>query len=522
MAIGFGFSVSDICMALGVIKDSVAALDKKHGARAEFATLAVEIQSLQDGLERVGGVSETGSLTQKDSAALKRAMDACQVTIETFLKSIAKYQPHLEKTSSGFASKCRQIQWALCRKEDVSTFRAQMSRHAVSITLLLSTIQAQKSSKSDGREAGREVATGADKAQNEQLLGMLSTMSMEHRQCFIMIMRQNTELMQAVQDMRKCLTAEKTVAPQVLLQAPVILLDPFSRMLPFHLEFVDSADALLAVLKSRFSTAGTAEAGIKKLERGEFAIEHTRHQRPVDLTARWSRVWRPGEQYDMRIVFHRFVCPPGACPICRDVNEGELLDTFCQKCGLDYRHLSAIDNTSRDWESKLPVNADVQIEGDEIPYLVQHPNSEPRLQVFRPWTDSEDDMSDEWRRVQIISQSLSSLDRHFPTLLLIEDFARFAEIAKAARNDISDYQADIAELGHRATDFKCVNMAGVSPFASYVQIQRHRRTLTETSRGLRADIEILLRQLCQDPDTKHLMDDLQTREPGCKTEYVMG
>lgn len=102
MAVGFGFSVSDLCLALGIIKESIVALDKKNGASADFASLLLEIKCLEDGLDNVTDVLRSGPLEAKASNTLERAVSACQNTVEDFLESIAKYQPHLNRNASGF------------------------------------------------------------------------------------------------------------------------------------------------------------------------------------------------------------------------------------------------------------------------------------------------------------------------------------------------------------------------------------------------------------------------------------
>lgn len=304
-------------------------------------------------------------------------------------------------------------------------------------------------------------------AQDERLLDMMSTMSLEHRHCFMLIMQQNSELKRTIDDMKRCLVAEKAVAPQVLLSSPIILLDPLSKSIPFHLEFVDSAECFLAVLKTRFANAGVQEKEFLKLDREEFVIEHSKHQISVNMTGKWDRVWRPGGKYDMRMVFHRFVCPPTICPACQDINEGQESEIWCKNCGLEYRQLSAIGQQSRDWDLNLPEDVDVKIEGEEIPYILQHPKKKPELKVFRPCRDSDDELYDSWRRVQIVEQSVALFDKRFPTVILLEDFARFAELVKLVPEDVSAYQADIEELGSRAVEYNRVKHQGLPAFASF-------------------------------------------------------
>ena len=142
---GFGFSMSDLFVALKVIKDSVEAVNDTKGAAADYANLVSEIGCLWDGWEAVEEIQSDPDLSEKQIAAIKRAVDACYGSVESFLASISDYQPHLSTSSSGFTSNYRKIKWALCKKENVANFRAQLGRHVSSINMLLVTFQAKQS-----------------------------------------------------------------------------------------------------------------------------------------------------------------------------------------------------------------------------------------------------------------------------------------------------------------------------------------------------------------------------------------
>ncbi len=319
MAVGFGFSVSDICLAFKIVKDSVEAIDGKKGSAKDYADLVAEVTSLQDGLEAIDELLLDTSLPEKQRTALDRAVFTCQKTVLDFLESISKYQPHLHTSRKGLESSFRKVKWALCRQDDVARFRAQLGRHASSINMLLITFQARKNLDVPGSAV---VAQGIG-TMEDQVAEMLKTMSLEQRQCFLFIMEQNKQLMLTLQDMRSMLPTQTAVPPQILLQQPVVLLDPFGKVAPFHLEFIDSPECFMAVLRARARNAGVSPDGLAKLDNHEFAIEDTRRKRPVDLTKTWDRVFRPGQEVDMRMVFHRFVCPPSTCPGCKEVNKDD-------------------------------------------------------------------------------------------------------------------------------------------------------------------------------------------------------
>lgn len=317
MAVGFGFSISDLCMGLKLIKDSVEAFNTKKGSAKQFGDLIREVDSLQGCLRSVQELLADESLPHQQHVGLEHATHACQQCIVDFLDSISKYQPHLQAGAKGFLPKFRKIQWALCHKEDVKTFRDHLGRHSSSINMLLITFQAKRAlGQSESTDGSVSVASA-----EANLAAMMQTLSFEQRQCFLVIMNQNKELLQSVQDMRKMLEYQTSVPPQVLLQQPVILLDPFGRLAPFHLDFIDSSECFIAVLRARFSHAGVSPSALSKLDEQEFAIQDSRGKRPIDLKKPWKRVFHPGQHVDMRMTFHRFACPPSTCPSCHVSND---------------------------------------------------------------------------------------------------------------------------------------------------------------------------------------------------------
>ena len=512
MAVGFGFSVSDICMALKVIKDSVNALDKTKGSPADFATLVCEVQCLEDGLLAIQDLLEDANLRDQQSAALQRAVSACNDIIREFLKSISKYQTHLTHESTGLSSAYRKVKWAVCKKDDVERFRSQLSRQASSINMLLITVQAKQQRDFNRSKSTENAVARIEGTQDSSLLDMMSSMSTEHRQCFLMIMQQNNELMQTVRDMRHLLLTQRAMPPQILLQPPVRLLDPFGKVAPFHLEFVESSECFMAVLKARFAHAGVKTASLLKLDKHEFIIENTRTQKPVDLEKRWNREWQPGEQYDMRMIFHRFVCPPSTCPSCHETNDGSETQVYCHGCGLEYENVQAINQRSQDWDANFPSNSDVKISGDDIPYLLRHPERKAELKVFHPLKESEDEIFEVYRRVQIVSQSLALLDTRFPALMLIEDFIRFADLVREVSPGVSPYEGEILDLSDRAQIYIREKQSNLPPFSSYSFIAQKQKGLTKASKYLRQDIDILVRKLCEDPSTADLMTLITQRE----------
>ena len=497
MAVGFGFSMSDLFAALKIIKESLDAVDDKKGAVADYASLTSEVASLWDGLEAVEEIQCDPDLSEKQIAALKRAIDACYDSVESFLESISAYQPHLGSNLSGFTSNYRKIKWALCKKDDVAKFRGQLGRHISSINMLLITFQAKQSL--DAKKSMVKVL----QSEPNSVMGMMRGLSIEQRQFFIIMAQQNKQLMQNIEDMRTMLQLQANVPPQVMLQQPVIFLDPFGKTAPFHLDFIDSSECFMAVLKARFTNAGVTSAGLSKLDNREFLIQDSRRRRPIDLDKNWGSVFRPGQSVDMSMVFHRFACPPSTCPVCLETNEDNHEQVYCRACGLCYQNIQAVSRRSHEWDSSLP--AEISVSGDEIPYIQRQPGKEPEMKVFRPTQEFEDELLDGYRRVQLVSQSLDLLDGKFPALQLIEDFCRFAELLKGVPDDMSAYVPEIRDLRARAVQHLLQQRNSFPAFASFSQIAQVRKRLGQESLELRRGIDRLVYNLYNDRDTKELM-----------------
>lgn len=501
--------MSDLFAALKIIKDSVEAINDKKGAAADYANLASEIGSLWDGLEAVEEIQLDSDLSEKQIAAIKRAVDACYDSLESFLASISDYQPHLATNSSGFASNYRKIKWALCKKDDVAKFRAQLGRHISSINMLLITFQAKQSL--DAKNSRSDIMVKVLQSEENSITRMVQGLSIEQRQFFMIMDQQNKQLMQSIEDMRMMLQLQASVPPQVMLQQPVVFLDPFGKTAPFHLEFIDSSECFMAVLKARFSNAGVSPAGLSKLDNHDFLIQDSQRRRPIDLKKNWASVFRPGQTVDMSMIFHRFACPPSTCPVCLETNEDDQEQVHCRACGLCYQNVQAISRRSRDWDPNLPT--EFSMSGDDIPYIQRQRGKEPQMKFFRPTQEAEDELFDGYRRVQLVSQSVDLLDGKFPALQLIEDFCRFAELLKGVPDDTSAFVPEIRDLSARAVRHIIQQHSSFPAFASFSQIAQVRRRLAQESLDLRREIDKLVYNLYNDSDTKELMKHIKHTYP---------
>ncbi|KAG8206463.1 hypothetical protein GTR04_6152 [Trichophyton interdigitale] len=101
--------------------------------------------------------------------------------------------------------------------------------------------------------------------------------------------------------------------PQIERQRPVELEDAHGRVTPFHVEFINSFEALQAVLEARFRHV----PGWKKVKNMEYVMKESNSKRQIDFKAPWESVFLPGRSVTMSMVF--WMPPPSGlrCPGCQ-------------------------------------------------------------------------------------------------------------------------------------------------------------------------------------------------------------
>ena len=74
--------------------------------------------------------------------------------------------------------------------------------------------------------------------------------------------------------------------------------------------------AFIAVLKVRFK-----DIGLRKIEKGQFALEDTARKRSLRLSDAWNTIVRPGQHISMSMLFRLQGSLHGSCPSCGRDNE---------------------------------------------------------------------------------------------------------------------------------------------------------------------------------------------------------
>jgi hypothetical protein len=142
MAVAFGFSCGDFIAAVELVTTVVNALGQSSEASEEYRELVRQLYSLETALLQVKGLL-LDDTQHKELVALRQAASQCQQTIDSFWRKIQKYQPHLQSNGSNSRVKdsWMKVKWAICKKDDVTKFKADLMGHTESIQLLLAAVQ---------------------------------------------------------------------------------------------------------------------------------------------------------------------------------------------------------------------------------------------------------------------------------------------------------------------------------------------------------------------------------------------
>jgi hypothetical protein len=327
MSVGFGFSVGDFLAALELVGTIIDALRESSNSGSAYRELLNELYSLETALLRVKSIDLDES-QHIEKLALRQAAAQCQRTIDSFWKKVQKYQPHLR--DRGISSKIKdgwtRIKWAVCRKEDVQNFRAEIAAHTGSIEILLLTVQ-MNATTMHARGEQHQYKTLAGRIQELSGQGMSKlaaiadgiAQSVQQGRSLLessaKVLQTNLRVFQMIHDIQRFMLHIPT---QVQRQQPVNMIDAFNKESPFHLEFVRSAEALISVLKVNFKASG---CGSGMIDRGEFLIEESGTQNVIDITKAWETCFYPGQRVVMSMVFKERQVG-ASCPRCGTESDG--------------------------------------------------------------------------------------------------------------------------------------------------------------------------------------------------------
>ena len=321
MSAGFGFSVGDFLAALELVSTVIDALRDSGEAGNEYRELLRQLHSLETALIQVKRL-EVDDSQHAEVIALRQAAAQCQCTIDTFWEKIQVYQQNLGPFASRVSrlrDRWMRVKWAVCKKDDVAKFKADLAGPTESIQLLLSTLQMETLNvHSRKHEHQQRNLAGRIQHSYSQCMRKLSSISdsitsglQQSKQLLEMttqVLRTNIQVFQAVLTLHNIITR----IPGQIEQQPVYLIDGLGRASPFHLEFIRSAEALVAVLAENFKKFGDKE----KILDCEFVIEDSTSRQDIDLEADWDLCFSPGQRVEMSMVIQQLEVS-STCPYCK-------------------------------------------------------------------------------------------------------------------------------------------------------------------------------------------------------------
>ncbi|RYP75160.1 hypothetical protein DL770_007468 [Monosporascus sp. CRB-9-2] len=325
MSVGFGFSAGDFLAALKLVGTVIDALRGASASGAAYRELLHELLTLETALLHVKRLDfDSGLRTEK--VALRQAAAQCQRTIDEFWNKIRKYQPHLRDGGTGSRIKDSwvKIKWAICKKGDLEKFKADLRGHTGAIEVILLALQMEATTMQTRRhDEAQKTLAGKIQEFSSQWLGRLSAItdgvkqSVQQGKALLeataKIAQTNLRVFQMIFDIHQFILQ---VPLQINRQQPVYMIDAFGKESPFHLEFVRSAEALIAILKVNFKSTGS---GPRMIERGEFVIEDDGTKRDIDLASDWESCFSPGQRVSMSMVFSRRAA--SSCPGCGSISK---------------------------------------------------------------------------------------------------------------------------------------------------------------------------------------------------------
>ncbi|KAK3316799.1 hypothetical protein B0H66DRAFT_562214 [Apodospora peruviana] len=355
MSVGFGFSAGDFIAGLELVATIIDALRESGDSGRRYRELIRELYSLETALLQVKRLQLHES-QNAEQIALRSAASQCQRTITEFWETAQKYHPSLGRSSSSpstLRDQWMKLKWALLKEDDVEKFKADLRGHTGSINLLLSSCHMQSQAIEAAKREGEQKSLMAlIQMSANQWMGHLSqitstTASIYNQgkdllQMTSRVVQTNIHIFHAVLDLQAWI---KHIPGQVQHQQPVIFLDALGGQRHFQLDFIQSADALRAVIREIFKRAGV---GVGKIDRGEFALRDKYRAVDIDLAQTWERCFRPGQTVEMSMIFALASEEErgSSCPTCGEVAAGRKADeqVECSQCGMVFSRIVELDN----------------------------------------------------------------------------------------------------------------------------------------------------------------------------------
>ena len=129
------------------------------------------------------------------------------------------------------------------------------------------------------------------------------------RSLYTKVMESNIKISTTVLHMHQILS---NLPAQVDRQQPIVFEDAHGRLVPFHVEFINSFAVFQAVLEARFRDV----PGLRKVKSLEYAMQDVASRTKIDLAGSWESIFRPGRRVNMSMVFQQDQAQSSSCPGC--------------------------------------------------------------------------------------------------------------------------------------------------------------------------------------------------------------
>jgi hypothetical protein len=138
MAVPFGFSAGDFVASIKLLKSAFDSLSDARVAKAVYSELRQTLSALEKALNAASQFT-----TPQHEAAVSDEVANCKECIKKFLDNFKKFE--LLKTGPGGTGRvmfaARQMQWSICKKEDIRKFKEHLDAHIVALQLQLAVFQ---------------------------------------------------------------------------------------------------------------------------------------------------------------------------------------------------------------------------------------------------------------------------------------------------------------------------------------------------------------------------------------------
>ncbi|KAH4045249.1 hypothetical protein HBI56_157010 [Parastagonospora nodorum] len=402
MVVPFGFSVGDFIAGIKLLKSVVYSLSDARGAKADYSELRQTLDVLEKALDAAGEFSapqhqiavgdevanckecvkrflvgfkkfellKSGrggtnrvqfavlqiqySLTKKDD--VRKFRDHLEVHVSALQLQLAVFQISAQFQDRKIAKSTRADVHSLATRLYDSTqlqesFSEEMKNLHNAQQHSLADVQACTASSSQAistlsfqmDEIQRQMKHGLSPDMQHTMFRLLQEALADKdamKRTMDQLVVQQKSIQTHLVEVKGMVQVHQEIPAQMLSRRPVILIDAFDEnRLPFHLDFINSFEALFAVLEIRFKEKGYH--ALVRIRRQLFVMYEHCQQKQIDLNGAWANAFKPGQIVEMSMIV---TATPNVkktlCPACGHIQRGKAGNDNrmdCGRCPMMYR-----------------------------------------------------------------------------------------------------------------------------------------------------------------------------------------